>query len=144
MSLPQSDVQGSLFESLEQLRRIYSPTTMSTSCLLRRCGQYCELPRAADGMLRGRQRPARSRAGGVVRGIDLPIFGKSARPASCRISEVSSGVETGAESEIEPRRFPPNNLSLLPPATDRTRQSRGGDESSVGGVAERRVSSQTL
>src|SRR5260221_57208 len=48
-------------------------------------------------MLRGRQRPTRSRAGGVVRGIDLPVFGKGSRPAGGGVSEVPFGGETGTD-----------------------------------------------
>src|SRR5260221_12810497 len=90
-------------------------------------------------MLRGRQRPTRSRAGGVVRGIDLPVFGKGSRPAGGGVSEVPSGVETGTGSEIVRRRFPCHDVSLSTPAVVRARLSRGGNESSIVGVVVRMV-----
>jgi hypothetical protein len=123
MSLPQFDVQGSLFESLGAI----APELFSDNDKYKRFAQkvWPVLAQSREQLLECYQadngRPW-SRAGGVTRGDDFPVFGTGARPAGGRACEVSFGLETGVKLEVERRRFSSDDLGLFSSTIDRTRQ----------------------
>jgi hypothetical protein len=77
MSLPQFDVQGSLFESLGAIAPDLFADNDKYKLFASLAGTGA-VPRATGGVLSSRQRTTWSRAGRVAWGIDLPAFGKGA------------------------------------------------------------------
>jgi hypothetical protein len=102
MSLPQFDVQGSLFESLGAIApelfaegdryKLFAKKIWPVLASCRE--QLMECYDAESG------RPGVEPT--VLLGVLIfPVFGKGSRPASGGVSEVPSRVETGTEPEIE-------------------------------------------
>src|ERR1700674_2478335 len=122
MSLPQFDVQGSLFESLGAI----APELFSDNDKYKRFAQkvWPVLAQSREQLMECYQAEwaAWSGAGSVTWGDDFPVFGTGARPASGRACEVSFGLETGVKLEAERRRFSSDDLGLFSPKIDRTRQ----------------------
>src|SRR5260221_358073 len=100
MSLPQFDVQGSLFESLGAI----APDLFSEG------DKYKLFAKKIWPVLAGCREQ-------LMECYEVD----NARPTSRGVSKVSFGLETGIEFEVERKRFPPNHVGLLPPTTDRTR-----------------------
>ena len=123
MSLPQFDVQGSLFESLGAI----APELFSDNDKYKRFAQKVRpvLAQSREQLLECYQ-AADGRPGVeplmLLEGNDFPGFGTGARPASGGAREVSFGLETSVKLEVERRRFSSDDLGLFSPTIDRTRQ----------------------
>src|ERR1700740_1258764 len=115
MSLPQFDVQGSLFESWGAIapdlftdNDRYKLFAQKVWPVLASCReQLLECYDSENG------RPGVEPVV-LLGGIDLSIFGTGARPPSGGVSQVSLGLETGFEFEAQRKRFSSHDLGLLP------------------------------
>ena len=119
MSLPQFDVQGSLFESLGAIAPDLFKENDKYKLFARKVWPGAStLPARTGGVLPTKQWPTGDLAGGLARGIDFPVFRAGTGSPSRGAGEVSSGLEAGAELKIERGRLSSHHLGLLSSAAD--------------------------
>src|SRR5690348_16249404 len=100
MSLPQFDVQGSLFESLGSIApRLFGDQDKYQLFARERLAGVGPMPRTIGRRLHQRQRTTGDRTGGVVGRPHLSVLGTGARPPSRRDGQIPLGLETRLESE---------------------------------------------